>query len=539
MLASRTHWRLLIGTILALIAAAWFGPNWVRAPDIQENRVLAPKPAWPHRLQDLKGFREGADAYVIDHFPARPHLIGVLNRLRMLAGVSGSKRVIVGRDGWLFFDDDSHLGAARGIPPLQGPEVRRWLMNLAGRTEYAQARGAHYLVVTPPAKETVYPQFGPAWYRGPNPDRATVVLPRIAQETGAGEVLYLYPAVAAATKTGEKTFSRHDTHWTSYGAYAGYVALMQRLRALGLTTDEPRPLSAFHRVAHQAKGGPRDLALMLGVSSFVHLDYPHFDNPAAEARLRTTYLTPKTDWTAPQVIDTGQAGKPVLMLTRDSFSNEVLPFLYPHFSRIILSHVQDGFWRPDLIERFKPDIVVLEVIEAGLRPALNAGPPPDAAAAARIDRVLAHTRLGAPPAAAGGNLLPSLTAPDAAIAAILATAAPTGNCNIEVASLGPGEGGAATLTASGWLSELGARVTSPDGLIALKGPARVVAATVKMDKPRPDVAAYFKSPAALRSGFVGTFFIARLPRGAYTPFIYRRAGVGWIGCAGKTALAAP
>ena len=52
MLASRLHWRLLIGTILVLMAAAWLAPIWVRPPDIQENRVLAPKPAWPHRLAD-------------------------------------------------------------------------------------------------------------------------------------------------------------------------------------------------------------------------------------------------------------------------------------------------------------------------------------------------------------------------------------------------------------------------------------------------------------------------------------------------------
>jgi len=538
MLASRLHWRLLIGTIVVLMAAAWLAPHWVRPPDIQENRVLAPAPKWPHGLRDLKAFRLASDAYVADHFPIRPHLIGVLNRLRMLVGVSGSNRVIIGRDGWLFFDDDSHLGAARGLPPLQGPEVRRWMLSLAGRTEYVRGRGARYLVVTPPAKETVYPQYGPAWYRGPNPQRATVVLPKMAQETGAGEVLYLYPAVAAATKAGQKTFSRHDTHWTSYGAYAGYVALMQRLGSLGLISEGPRPLSDFHRVAHQANGGPRDLALMLGVSSFVHLDYPHFDNPAAEARLRTTYLSAKTDWTAPQVVDTGEVGKPVLMITRDSFSNELLPFLYPHFSRIVLSHVQDGFWRPDLIERFKPDIVILEVIEAGLRPAIYDGPPPSAAASARIDRVLAHTGLGAQSPAAGRGLVPSLAAPNAATAAILAGARMTGNCNIEVATLSPGENGAATLTASGWLSELGARVTSPDGLIALKGPAGVLTGSVEMDKPRPDVAAYFRNPAARESGFAGTFFIPKLAPGPYTPFVYRRAGQGWIGCVGKSTLTA-
>lgn len=537
MLASRLHWRLLIGTILVLMAAAWLAPIWVRPPDIQENRVLAPKPNWPHRLADLATFRKASDAYVADHFPIRRHLIGGLNRLRMLARVSGSKRVIVGRDGWLFFDDDTHLGAARGDPPLVGPQVRQWLMTLAGRSEYVAAHGAHYLIVTPAAKEVIYPEHGPSWYRGPSPDRPTVVLPRLAQASGAGEVVYLYPQMAAATKAGHKTFSRHDTHWTGYGAYAGYEGLLTRLHAMGLTAEGPRPLSDFQDVSFPPERGPRDLALMLGVASFVHLDFPHLGRRAPGPAITTTYLGPKTDWTAPQVVDTGEAGKPVLLMTRDSFSNELLPFLYPHFSRIILSHNQDGFWRQDLIDRFKPDIVLLEVIEAGLRVGVGDGPAPSRAAIGRIDRVLAQAAPTQPGPQA--NLMPSLKAADKETAAILAGAAPSGNCNIEVATLTPGVGGDATLTTSGWLSELGRQVTSPDGFVALKGAGISLAGPIKFDKPRPDVAAYFKNPTGAQSGFVGTFFIGKLPPGVYTPMVYRRAGGGWIGCAGKTTVTAP
>ena len=38
--------------------------------------MLAAAPAWPQRLADLAAFRKAADAYVADHFPSRPHLIG-------------------------------------------------------------------------------------------------------------------------------------------------------------------------------------------------------------------------------------------------------------------------------------------------------------------------------------------------------------------------------------------------------------------------------------------------------------------------------
>ncbi len=539
MLASRTHWRLLVGTILILIAAAWIAPLWIKPPDIQENRVLAQKPPWPRRLSDVNAFRAAADLYVADNFPIRPHLIGLLNRVRMLVGVSGSSRVIVGRDGWLFYDDGTHLGAARGDPPMLGPQVRAWLSTLAGRNEAVRAAGATYLMISPPVKESNFPQHAPTWFGRPNPDRFAITLPTLARQSGAGEVLYLAPQVGAATKAGQKTFSLHDTHWTSYGAYAGYVGLMNRLHAQGLT-EGPKPLSDFVKVPLHGSARPRDLALMLGVSSFVDLDYPNFEAPAAVKKIRAiTYLGSRRDWTAPQVVDTGEVGKPVLLMTRDSFSNALMPFLYSHFSRIILTHNQDGFWRPDLIERFKPDIVILEVLESGLRVAVGDGPAPSPAALARIDFVLGAGPTPSPVAKAQAPVMPSLTASTPKIAAAFAAAKPTPNCNFEVAALTRGVGGEAVLAVSGWISELGPSVTSPEGYLRLQGPAADLAAPMLANGKRPDVAAFFKVPTGAESGFLGAYFIKHLPPGTFTATAYRRAPAGWIACPGKQTLTAP
>ncbi|MDB5424509.1 MAG: hypothetical protein JWQ29_1925 [Phenylobacterium sp.] len=532
MLASRTHWRLLVGTILVLMAAAWLAPLWIKPPDIQENRVLAQRPPWPKGLSDIHAFRIAADPYVADNFPVRPHLIGLLNRLRMTVGVSGSPRVVVGRDGWLFFDDGTHLGSTRNDPPLSGPEIRNWLRFLAGRTETLQARGIRYLVVAAPVKEAVYPQFTPSWFGRPSPERATLVLPKLAAAAGVGDVLYLYPPIAAATRAGQKTYSRHDTHWTGYGAYAGYAGLMRKLQAMGVT-EGPLPLSAFDQIGGNPKARPRDLALMLGVASFVHIDFPHIDNLKGESRMRVTYLSDKQDWTGPQLVDTGEVGKPVLMMTRDSFSNELLPLLFPHFSRIILTHNQDGFWRPELIDKYKPDVVIMEVVEHGLRVGMGDGPVASAAATARIDRLLASMAPIEAPS------LPKLAAPNPFQRLAFAASKPTSSCNLESASLAAGGHGEATVSVSGWVSELGPRITSPEGLVRLQGPGVDLAAPLRVDGSRPDVAKVFNKPTGEFSGFLGTYFVRSLPAGVYQPTIYRRAPRGWIACVGRQPLVKP
>jgi hypothetical protein len=392
------HWRRLFAGCVLVLGAAIALPRFVKPPYLDENRKLAEAPSWPQDLGGLEGFRKGADAYVADHFAPRAHLIGLLNLLRYRLGVSGSARVIVGRDGWLYYDNGSHMAAADGAARMSPADTRAWLAGLAGRTEALRAQGAAYLVLVPPDKEEVYPEHAPAWFRL-DPDRDAMRLSRLAAASGAGEVLYLAPVMARPARWGLKLYDRYDTHWTGLGAYQGYVALMTRLEAMGAVKEGPRPLEAFRELATPRTGDPRNLALMLGVASFVRPDFPQFDDPPAERHVQTTRLTGSRDWTEPQVLDTGAGGKPVLLMTRDSFSTALLPFLYGHFSRIVLAHNQDGPWRQDLIDRFKPDVVVSEVLASGVAFEEAGGPAASPEALARIDAALRRPLAAVPPAA--------------------------------------------------------------------------------------------------------------------------------------------
>jgi len=385
----RAHWGRLIGASLFVLAAAFVAPRFIAAPDLDENRTLAKAPpALPDSWRGLTAYRRAMDAYVADRFPPRAHLIGGLNRLRLLVGVSGSPRVVVGRDGWLFDNDENHMGAARGQPPLGNAEAEAWLAHLAGRTEMLAAQGKAYVVLSPPMKAALFPQEAPGWFKL-DINRPAVTLARLARAAQVGKVLYLNEALAQQSAWGLKTYTAYDTHWTGLGAYLGYAAFMRELQAQGLA-EGPRPLEAFREERIGEINKPRNLALMLGVASFVDIDHPELADPLAEDAIQITYLGAKHDWTGPRVIDTGQAGKPVLLMTVDSFSNAFIPFLYSHFSRIVVAHVDDRAWRPDLIARFNPDIVVLEVVESGLRPALSQAPPASPEALARIRLALAQ-----------------------------------------------------------------------------------------------------------------------------------------------------
>jgi hypothetical protein len=385
----RGHWGRLIGATAVVIAGAFVLPQLMRAPDLEEHRTLADAPALPRRLGDLTAFRKATDAYVADRFPPRAQLIGAINFLRMKLGVSGSRRVIVGRDGWLFSDDGSHLGATRGDPPLSDADAAKWLGTLASRTESLRAEGRAYVVFTPPVKDAIHPDKAPRWF-SLDLNRPAVTLSRLARASGAGEVIYPADALAQQARWGLHVYDRYESHWTGLGAYHGYVAFMNSLHRQGLA-EAPRPVESFALMTDVEEAAtPRDLALMLGVASFVDVDYPQIEDPTAAQTLRVTYLSAKRDWTGLHVIETGQAGKPVLLITVDSYSNALMPYLYGHFSRIIVAHNQDGAWRRDLIDRFQPDIVAIEILENGMRNIMADAAAPSAQAQARIRDVVAH-----------------------------------------------------------------------------------------------------------------------------------------------------
>lgn len=356
--------------LLAALAATGallmvFGWSGLPAPELVENRRLASWPEAGQLRRDFAGWRTGVDAWVTDNFPARRYLIGGLNYLRWRMGYSGTARVVVGRDGWLFYDDTTHLAQVRPST-LVSPELQAWVAELRARTELLRSQGTPYLVLAAPVKETLYRERVPRFLERPGPTNSESIAGAV-RAAGLDNYLDLHPALAAARAAGASIYSPYDTHWTGEGAYVAYVEVVRAFARLGLPV-KAQPRSAFRTLQPGEAPLPQDLAYMLGIASFVRQQYPQLA-PVDAPVPQVTWLGAGRDWTADRVIDTGASG-PVLLMTGDSFSNPWLPLLQRSFSRIVFSHHQNGFFRRDLVERFHPDAVLLEVIESGIRHAM-------------------------------------------------------------------------------------------------------------------------------------------------------------------------
>ena len=352
---------------LAVISALLMTVRWtgIPAPELAENRTLATWPESVRFVSDFADWRNSVDAWVTDNFPARRHLIGALNYMRWRLGYSGTARVVVGSDGWLFYDDTSHLAQVRPST-LAKIDLDAWARELQARTEFLSARGTPYVVLAAPVKESLFRERVPRFLLKEGATDSQDIAANV-HLAGLSNYLDVHPALAAAKQDKVPIYSPYDTHWTGEGAYVAYSEIVKAFKQRGLSIEE-KMRNSFRLLRPDEATIPQDLAYMLGIASFVKQEDPQLVS-IDSAKPKITWLGTGRDWTADRVIDTGVSG-PVLLMTGDSFSTACLPLLERSFSRIIFSHHQNGFFRRDLIDRYKPNAVLLEVIESGIRHAM-------------------------------------------------------------------------------------------------------------------------------------------------------------------------
>jgi hypothetical protein len=319
----------------------------------KENRVLAPFPPLSLNRHVVGSFPEKFRAYFEDHFGFRNTLIGwqAIVRVKWL-GVSSSKQVILGRDGWLFQPPyDNSLDSYRGPRPFTPEQLAQWQRVLETRRNWLAERGIRYLFVIAPEKHTVYPEYVPDAFRRMQQVSRLDQLVRYMKERSDVEILDLRQALFEA-KSRERLYHRTDSHWNEYGAFVGYQRITSELRKF---SPQIRPLaeSDFELVREQSN--EMDLAAQLGL-----------DDVLTEENLRLRPRRPSLEFRLNPdikyvVSEDKQNGLPRLVMFRDSFSNNLIPFLDQNFSRAV--YVWNYGFDTHLIETERPAFVIQEIVE--------------------------------------------------------------------------------------------------------------------------------------------------------------------------------
>lgn len=358
-MARRAKPLLVAAIVLGLLALPGLG-HLLRLDDglrTLEMRAPVAAPAWPASLEDWRALPRRLDAYLADAFGFRRELIAAQNALRYELGAARAPSVLAGKGDWLFFTGDreheQYLGTDRFTPAA----LEAWVAAMEARRAWLAARGIPLVVLIPPNKHTIYPEMLPDWVaKRQGSTRLDQVMARVAGTKL--EVIDLRADLLAA-KAAAPVFFRQDSHWTSAGAFAGYRRLADWIAA---RHPAFRPLRAedlaARDLARPRPGEDLDLARMLGILGRV----PEPDRlllPQGRMRDRDALMRSG----AAHDVFTSDAPGPSVLLFRDSFGLEMLPFLAESLPRLIVAEHRRGGFDAALVEETRPDLVVYEIVE--------------------------------------------------------------------------------------------------------------------------------------------------------------------------------
>ena len=288
--------------LLPSVGMLWASEAQTGETDLAEFPALIEDGTWnTDYMSELGGWFE-------DHFAYRDILVSANAVLRaQLLGDSVTDSVIVGRDGWLYYSEtlDDYTGA--GL--LSDRAIDNIVFNLSIMQGYTQACGASFVVVIAPNKNSLYSEYMPYYYTEGGL-RSLTLLEEAMEESGINFVS-MYSVLSAQD---EVLYYKKDTHWNTKGAL---IACTQLLSSLG-NEDAAQELSLLTGTETQEFIG--DLNTMLYLSSAK----PETDYSFDDA-LEWTFVTGES--TEDSEITTSGEGSGTLLMYRDSFANNMIPFL--------------------------------------------------------------------------------------------------------------------------------------------------------------------------------------------------------------------
>jgi hypothetical protein len=348
----------LIAIFLPL-AGAFF--HWDVGTANNENRKLADPPAIPKTGKEFSHYSDHWLDFYRDHFGFRNAMIHAVAESRVLGiGDALNGNVIVGKDGWLFLrpDGDHDLIAFRGLNPLSEAELDAWQNVLEKRQAFLSSIGVPFVVVIPPDKQTIYPEYLPNQYQiARHESHLDQLLNRLKETHSPVHVLDLRPALLAA-KGPERLYHKTDTHWNDFGAFVGYTQIIHAVQDL-LPKWHFVPQTRDDFAIQPLSKEVGDLARMM--------DTPDEFPEEGQSWIREKpFSIPPTlaDRNKISFMDNNDPTRPNLIIYRDSFSIALVPMLGPHFNRVVWAFQYE--LDPETIRQEKPDLVIDEFLERNL-----------------------------------------------------------------------------------------------------------------------------------------------------------------------------
>ena len=328
-----------------------------------ENRRKAVFPQLYTREKGINNdFGRQFDAWFSDRFCGRDSLISFWQKLQKVVNsinLRSNGWVVKGHCGWHFFQLDNSIENFQNMMVFSKMELQENLAALKAVKAECDANGIKFYYFVAPDKNKIYGEMLP-YYGKIRPDSESRLAQWVNYVRENSDIKVIWPLEELkAQKEKDLVYYKTDTHWNKLGAYHGYLALCKVLKK-----DFPDfPVNTPWKWLEESNysGDMNKLC-----PDFVAQDTTVYKRPVPKPEFQQVHNL-KQDY-----VFANPAGKYSLLLLRDSFSNNLLPFLYSSFKNV------HSVWRYELhsgeikkLKEKKVDILILEHVERYLPAAME------------------------------------------------------------------------------------------------------------------------------------------------------------------------
>ncbi len=316
-----------------------------------EKRTPSPLP--DVRQTGLSAWPDAMEEYLRDHLPMRHAIILFNGRVnRDLLGSTTSQKILLGKDGWIFFkdyDDITNIADYQGILPLDEDMAANTVALLEQLAQQQAARGCQTVLLIPPNKEAVYGEYLPDGI--PQLDsvsRSDRLLALAAQQAPTLLVADPKPELLQLAQTDKQLYYKADTHWTERGAYVGMTAVLE---ALG-EAYEPYAAEDFYQDGTITVDLGGLGALPLDAEPVWAIDL----QPAVKVKKVTAPVGTRYESTA--------ADERHVLVLGDSFRYYLETLLPQRFATVTFASLSD--MDAEYLQSCDPDILIVQQVERNL-----------------------------------------------------------------------------------------------------------------------------------------------------------------------------
>ncbi|MNZ77556.1 hypothetical protein D3C78_961030 [compost metagenome] len=359
--ASTVNQAALSSAFVFMLAVPVFGGFIVNEKQATvENRTLAANPFLHLKKLSFEEFTGQFENFINDNFAFRNQLIRWNNNIKVKwLGMSSVEQVIIGKDGWLFYNNNGAIEDYQGLKTFSDEELQTIEENLQERKRWLAAQGIEYYVVVAPDKNTIYSEYLPDYIRKKNNVTRLDQLITYLGSNSDMEIIDLRSTLLEHKSEGQ-LYRKNDTHWNALGAFYGYEKLIAKV-----SEDLPniKPLS-IHDFKVNEVTSSGDLSEMLLIDGGFMENNLRLD-PISSSKVED-YTTQKESYpNSPNTIITTAPGLPddayKLLMFRDSFTVDMIPYLSQHFKRSV--YIWNHNFDASIIKEENPDIVIHALVE--------------------------------------------------------------------------------------------------------------------------------------------------------------------------------